>query len=459
MKPRLFSKHPYFYKALVIFLYSLPILFSLFTFLFITTSGEDIFQGAGNLSNHVDIDVAQDAKNAFEFNSRITDIYAWTAIDFYDYQFKFGPDTILRIIDIVMVNAVFYLSTYLILSHKPKLLLKDALVFCTIFTAFIITPFGYTFYREFSMIHNYVPLALITLLFAIPYIKLITKQSIAKSSTPIYIFYMLVIGIIFGMSATITPLAFLITVIIYAIIRRNHLTKPPIWFYIGIIGTTIGFLICWLAGSGVDHYTSTSSTSSVFDYIPFSNIFTNIPKLFSHNLYNFALVIIPLLIVIVFCFIFLKNRKKLFSKPHLTHLSSTTINLALVFVLFIVIHILGASLIKSPPRLLIPAYLAGLIIVFRIFLPHLKLNAIFITIITASALVVVIVHTILIIKYHFEMNEVLNIISTSKESTICISPEDTKPTRIPLLDLSQANMIVDWGQPEPIYGKQILPCK
>ena len=459
MKPKLLSEHPYFYKAMVIFLYSLPIVFSIFTFLFITTSGEDNFQGAGNLSNHANIDVIQDAKNAFEFNSRITDVYAWTAIDFYDYQFKFGPDTILRIIDIIMINAVFYLSTYIILGRKLKLLLKDAMAFCAIFVAFIITPFGYTFYREFSMIHNYVPLALITLLFAIPYIKLITRQSVANQRPLLRTFYMLAIGILFGMSATITPLAFLITVIIYAIIRRKHLVKPPIWFYSGIIGAITGFLICWLAGSGVDHYTSVSSTSNIFDYIPLSNIFAQLPKLFSHNLYNFAIVLIPLIIVFIFCFIFLNNRKKLFSKHHLIHLSSTTINLALVFALFIVIHILGASLIKSPPRLLIPAYLAGLIIIFKLFLPHLKLNTIFITIITTSALVVVITHAILIIKYHSEMAEVLDKINSSEELTICISPEDTKPTRIPLLDLSQANMIVDWGQPEPIYGKQILPCK
>ena len=261
------------------------------------------------------------------------------------------------------------------------------------------------------------------------------------------------------MSATITPLAFLATIIIYFIIRRKHLIKPPLWFCTGIVGTIIGFLICWLAGSGVDHYTNTPATATTFDYIPFSDIFANIPKLIFHNLYNFALVFIPLAIVFILCFIFLKKRKTLFSKAHFTHLSPTTINLILVFAIFIIIHILGASLIKSPPRLLIPAYLAGLIIVFKLFLPHLKFNTILTIFITTTAFVVVLIHTILLIKYHLEMSKVLDDVKNSTETIICINPEDTKPTRIPVIDLSQANIVVNWGQPEPIYNKQIIYCE
>lgn len=453
------SEHFHSHKFFSCFFYALPIIFSFLTAFLITTSGEDNFQGAGSLTNGATINVIQDAENAFEFNSRITDVYAWSTIDFYDYQFKFGPDIFLRLIDITMFTAVFYLSAYLVLNHKPKLIIKDALIFCAIFTAFIITPFGYTFYREFSMIHNYVPLALITLLFVIPYIRLLTNQSIAKRLPYIFALYTLIIGILFGMSATITPLAFLITTIIYAIIRRKHLAKPPLWFYTGIIGTIIGFLVCQLAGSGIDHYTNTSTTANAFDYTPLGDIFTNIPKLIFHNLYNFALVLIPLLAVFIFCIIFLKNRKKLFAKSHLAHLSPTTTNLILVFATFIIIHILGASLIKSPPRLLIPAYLAGLIIVFKIFLPHLKFNTIFATFITIATFAVVAIHSILLIKYHFEMSKILESIKNSEEPIICINPEDTKPTRIPLLDLSQANIIVDWNQPEPIYNKEIISCK
>ena len=270
---------------------------------------------------------------------------------------------------------------------------------------------------------------------------------------------MLIIGIIFGMSATITPLALLITIIIFCMIRRNNLTKPPLWFFTGLIGTITGFLICWLAGSGVNHYAEISSINTIFDYIPLSGVTSNIPKLIFHNIYNFALVLIPLLAVIMLLLFFIKNPKRVFSKSHLTHLSPSIINLIMVFSLFIIIHILGATLIKAPPRLLIPAYLAGLIIVFRLIAPHLKYNTIFICAITTITFTVVITHSILLIKYHSEMSYTLHNIKHSNDTIICISPSDTKPTRIPLLDLSQANMLVDWNMPEPIYDKQIITCK
>ena len=459
MACRILSRYPSFYKLFVCLLYALPIIFSLVSIFFITTSGEDIFQGASNLTNGNNINVIQDASNAFTFNSRITDMYTWAVIDFYDYQFNFGPDFIFRIIDVIMIVAVFYFSTYLVLAHKPKLRIKDALIFCALFVAFIVTPFGYTFYREFSMIHNYVPLTLVTLIFSIPYIKLATKQPTKKYSPSLFSIIMLIVGIIFGMSATITPLAFLITVIIFCTIRRKNLTKPPVWFFTGLIGTIIGFLICWLAGSGIDHYTNTSSTSTFFDYIPFKDVFANIPKLIFHNIYNFALVLAPLLAVIILLLFFIKNPKRIFSKTHLTHLSPSIINIFLVFAFFIIVHILGASFIKAPPRLLIPAYLAGLIIIFRLVASHLKYNNFFIYTIAAITLVVVLTHSILIIKYHSEMSQTLSTIKHSDNITICIDPSDTKPTRIPLLDLSQANMLVDWNMPEPIYDKQIITCE
>ena len=459
MTSQVSAKHPRCHKFFILFLYALPIVFSFFTAFLITASGEDIFQGAGNLANGGNIDVAGDASAAFALSSRITDMYAWPVIDFYDYQFSFGPDIIFRLIDVAMLSAVFYFSTYLILGRKPKLRLKDALVFCSVFTAFIITPFGYTFYREFSMIHNYVPLALVTLVFCIPYIWLITGRQVSKRFPLLKSVGMCGLGVIFGMSATITPIAFLATVVIFAIVRRKQLTKPPLWALFGCIGTIVGFLVCWLAGSGVDHYTSTSATAAVFDYIPLSGIITHIPTVFSHVVYNFALVLIPLMAVVGICLVFTKNPKQIFARKHLSHLSAPTTNIVIVFAVFIIVHILGATLVKAPPRLLIPAYLAGVIVVFRLLLPHLRLSTIFTTAIALATFAAVTVHGVLLIKYHLEMAQVLEAIKQSDETTICISPEDTKPTRIPLIDLSQANMLVDWNMPEPIYDKQIITCK
>ena len=344
-----------------IILYSLPILFFVISYFLITTSGEDNFQGAGNWRNGFNVTPINDAIGAFNFNSRITDMYAWSVIDFYDYQFMFGPDTIFRLIDVALATAVIYFSTYIILGRKPKLNIKDALIFCATFTCFIVTPFGRPFYHEFSMAHNYVPLALITLIVLIPYIRLISKKPIEKHQKLLSL-TMPIFGIYFGMSATITPLAFIATVVLYCIIMHKKLTRPPIWFFTGIIGTVIGFLICWLAGSGVDHYTD-PVVASTFDYVSLSSLLENplaeFPHLLWHEIYNFGIVLMPLIIIFVICYIFSKPKIKFKNLP------TTTKNLILAFSFFIVIHILGASLIKAVPRLLIPAYLMGIIIILK----------------------------------------------------------------------------------------------
>ena len=449
------SKHLPLKKAFSCLLYVLPIIFSLLTVFLITTSGEDNFQGAGNLNNGAEINVLQDAKNAFNYNSRLTDVYAWTIIDFYDNQFQFGPDTILRLIDVTMISIVFYLITYIILNRKPKLQLKDALIFCGSFTMFIITPFGRPFYHEFSMIHNYVPLALITLLFSIPYLKLITNQSTKHSILLVPLMFLA--GIIFGMSATITPLAFLATAIIYIIVRRKHLTKPPLWFYTGLLGTIIGFLICWFAGSGIDHYTNPTTATS-FDYLTLSEVFTNFDKLAWHEIYNFGITLLPIIVYSIICLPFLKDFKNLFSKQHLTHLSSTIVNLIIAFSTFIIIHILGASLIKAPPRLLIPAFLAELILLLRLLNNKLRFNFSLISILIVTSIAAVLAHGILLAKYHHDMSKLLQSIKEAEETTFCISPSQTMPPRIRIIDLSQANMIVNWGEPEPIYNKGIISC-
>jgi len=437
---------------LPIILYLLPILFFIVSFFLITTSGEDNFQGAGNWRNGFEVNPISDAISAFNFNSRITDVYAWPIIDFYDYQYMFGPDTILRLFDVTLAIAVFYFSTYIILDRKPKLITKDALIFCATFVCFIVTPFGRPFYHEFSMVHNYVPLALITLVFLIPYLRLITKNPIKKHHTLLNII-MPLLGVYFGMAATVTPLAFIATAILYCIIKRKKLGYPPIWFFTGIIGTVIGFLICWLAGSGINHYTN-PIVAATFDYIPLSDILANpvatFPHLLWHEIYNFGIVFIPLIIIFVICYIFSKPKIKFKNLP------TSTKNLILVFTIFIIIHILGTSLIKAAPRLLIPAYLMGIIIIFKVLTPNINSKTLGIgTILTTFS--ILIIHTSFLCIYHQTTSQILDEIKNSNDTEICLEESRTKPPHIPIIDLSQAN--IDWKQPQTIYGKTITTCK
>ena len=434
-----------------ILLYLIPILFFVVTCFLITTSGEDNFQGAGNWRNGFEVNPIGDAVNAFNFNSRITDMYAWPIIDFYDYQFQFGPDTILRLLDVAITVAVFYFATYIILGRKPKLIIKDALVFCATFVCFIITPFGRPFYHEFSMIHNYVPLALSTLIFSIPYLRLITKNPIKNQK--LLNILMPIIGIYFGMVATVTPLAFLATIIIYCFIKRKKLTRPPLWFFTGIAATIIGFLICWLAGAGVNHYTN-PTVAATFDYVSLSDVFsdpaTAIPRLLWHEVYNFGLTLLPLIVIFIICYVFSKP------KINFKKLPSSTKNLILAFGVFVIIHILGASLIKAEPRILIPAYLMGLIIIFKVFAENIHSKFLGASIIVL-AVAILILHTVFLSLYHHTSSEMLEEIKNSDQTEICLESSRVRPPRIPIIDLSQASIY--WGAPVPIYGKTITVCK
>lgn len=440
-------------KLFAIFLYLLPVIFFIISYFFITTSGEDIFQGANSFRSNNTLNPIKDALNAFSFNGRVTDMYAWAVIDFYDYQFSFGPDIIFRLIDVVMASSVFYFATYIIQNRRPKLIIKDALIFCATFVTFIITPFGRNFYLEFSMIHNYVPLTLVTIIFSVPFLKLLTGNCSAKHQKLLNIILPF-LGLYFGMATTITPLAFFITVVFYCVIRHKNLNRPPLWFFTGLVCLMVGFLISWFAGPGINHYATTQANT--FDYVPLSSLLSNplsaIPKILWHEVYNFGIVLLPLLGLFIICLVFKKTESKL------QKLVAKNKNLILVFSIFIVIHLLGASLIKAPFRILIPAYLAGIIIILKIFVP--SVNSKLIGIITAiMTLLIVCTHAILLLKYQKQAAEILTKIKNSSESSLCVDESLTTPTRLHFIDLSQANFLVDWGYPEPIYGKDVTFCK
>ena len=441
-------------KIISIILYSLPVLFFIVSYFLITTSGEDIFQGANNFRTDMALAPIDDAINAFNYNSRITDMYAWSVIDYFDYQYSFGPDTIFRLIDVVLVSGVFYFATYIVLGRKPKLIIKDSLVFCATFLTFIITPFGRVFYTEFSMIHNYVPLALATLLFSMPFLKLAQNQTFTKKHQKILNIFLPILGIYFGMAATITPLAFLATTVIYCLIKRKKLTRPPLWLFTSLVGVITGFAICWLVGSGVDHYTSAQAIN--FDYAPLSDFFSSplsfISKVLWHEVYNFGLVLLPLCALFIICYLFSKPKIKI------KKLDQKTKNLILIFTLFIVIHLLGASLIKAPFRLSIPAYLAGIIILLKIFTPTINSKLISVAIVLLIV-PILLIHAVLLIKYRSQTAEVFKTIQASDDTNLCIEAKQTSPPRLRFVDLSQADILVDWGYPEPIYGKNITVCK
>ncbi|MBR0467513.1 hypothetical protein IJJ53_01190 [Candidatus Saccharibacteria bacterium] len=441
-------------KLFAIFLYALPILFFTIGYFLLTTSGEDVFQGASTFRFSTPTPLS-DMAGAFEHSGRITDMYAWSVIDFFDYQFRFGPDLIFRLLDVAMISACFYLATFLVLDRKPTLKLKDSLIFCGLFVGIVFSPFGRRLYSEFSMIHNYVPLVLLTLLFAFPYLKLLRGATIPRTTA--LAFLMIPLGFVFGMSTTITPLAVFITVIVYCIVYRKSLTRPPAWFFTGLIALLAGWAISFFLSSGMSDYTNNSVAAASFDYVAISSIFTDfttaIPKLLFHLIYNFGLTLIPLTAIVIVCLIF-SNRPAFFSSLR----DKTTRKYIFVFAFFTILHILAAIQIKSPPRILIPAHFAGVILILKLFTPLIKSKLLASTVVIFTT-VAVILHTVFLSIYHTQAASILQEIETSPESTICIDYSRNIAPHIPIISLSQEYLLVDWGTPVVIYGKDVTFCK
>lgn len=453
-------------KSLI--LYALPVLFFTISYFLLTTSGEDIHQGANTLANGGTLDFFGDMGRAFEHSGRFTDMYAWSIIDLFDYQYSFGVDTIFRLIDVLVISGAFYFATYIALGRKPKLEIKDSLIFCGIFAAVIFSPFGRRLYSEFSMIHNYAPLALLTCLFALPYLKLLDNP---KDQTTGFKFtskklaiLMLPLGFFFGMSTIITPIAILATIAIYFLInikkiKNKQLKNPPVWFYTGILATVIGFIVSFFLSPGMNSYATNPTSAETFDYIAISDIFaapaTEIPHVINHLTYSFGLCLAPLAIYFIVTFIAAHGIKNPIKNLKIVPKGSGK-NI-LVFTVFVILHILATAQIKTPPRILIPAYLAGVILITKLYAPYIK-SKIFATSVVIITTLAVVMHAAFLGVYHHKARLVLEEIKSTPESSICIDRARIEAPRIPVINLSQEFILVDWGYPEYIYNKPVTFC-
>ena len=252
---------------LSLILYAIPLIFFIICYFLIITSGEDIYQGANTTP-----DIIGDSIAAFNYNARLSDMYAWSVINFFDYKYSFGIDTIFRLLDVAMGMGIIYLMTYFALGHKPRLKISDATWFLFCFVMIFLTPHGRTLYAGFSVVHNYLIITLSTLVFLLPFIRLARNQTTQNKAW--FALYMLVVGFAFGFSSNLTPIAFLITYAIaktYSVIK--HRSKINKWEVTGVIGTLVGISIQYLLGPGVASYIN-GDYSITYDYVSIGKMFS-----------------------------------------------------------------------------------------------------------------------------------------------------------------------------------------
>ena len=450
-----------------IILYAIPIIFLVISYFFLTTSGEDIYQGANTTPHPID-----DAIRIFFVNGRLSDMYGWVVIKFFDYQFNFGIDIIFRLLDLVMSFGIMYLLLYFALGTKPKLTIKDALLFNFIFIMLFLTPHGRVLYAGFSLIHNYTLIGLIPLLFFIPFIRELEGKPVP--SKPYFAIIMLLVGVIFGLSSNLVPLATLMTLVVIflydKILRRkiNWRSVFKLWKIFALIGTIIGICISFFVGPGVSNYANGGYAES-YDYVSFADLFANpaanIPRIFHHEVWNFARVLLPLILVAVALTIFYLILKKfrLTTKLQIDQISRRKLELSLGFM---ICYTLTMSQINFPYRLAFPAYLGGILAVIiyaQAVLASIKPHHCgpWLTLSIPTVLLscgILFAHAYLLIDYFYQVRPILENIYKSPETSLCVPRDSVYALTAPSAFLSQEDMLTDWVMPVKVYDKTITFC-
>lgn len=456
-------------KFLRVLLYLLPVVFFIVCYFLIITSGEDIFQGANTAPN-----VIGDSIDAFHHSSRLADMYTWSVINFFDYSFSFGPDTIFRLIDVFAAVGVLYMITYIALKRRPKLCLKDASIFNLSFLFIFLTWHGYTLYSGFSAIHNYLFISFFTLQFLLFYIRdLWGRPACPLKNKKIFTILMFILGFIFGFASNVTSIVFLLTLAVYAVYlkikkQKLHLKEFFLsWHGASILGILIAIALIYIVGNGLTDYESTSDYIVTYDYLPFSEIFTNIPdairRIFLHNVKNFGRFIVPFIIATVplLTAIFISAKQKLIK---LTKFTANEKNFLFAAISFIILHILIFSQLEYPTRLVLPAYLLAIAVFLFIakhYLDNLKTRVI--PFVLASTIIIlstglVIARAYFAIDYRGKVLPTLEMIKNSENFSLCLDKETITSKSIPLIHLGQDSLLADWALPETIYNKSVTIC-
>lgn len=414
-------------------------------------------------------------------------MYAWTVINFFDFQYGFGVDTVFRLIDVVMATGIIYLLTSLILGRWPKLKLKDSLVFALCFLVIFVTPHGYTLYRGFSVIHNYLIIGLATVAFGLPFVRSLAGQKVPKIYQKWW--FALIIGLIFGMSSNITPITFLICFVLVKLWqmwqfnrKKSEISeksegeagkvawKIPAWQGWMLAGMVITVAVAYIFGAGVSTYANNPVYTETYDYLAFSEILTNfggsLVRVVKHIVvnfgYSFGLILGMAVILGGLAWVTSKVQGRKF---RILPTSSSECGVVVGCVVFATIYLLCGSQIMLPVRLALPAYLAlvvalGVLVYDWWIRSELTENVAIGVLMAVLMVAMVIIKADFALEYRAQMAQVLTAIEAAPDEVVCISPEIARPKKLPFINLGQDETFAEWALLYmTVYGKEVRVCE
>ena len=454
-------------KILAGLLFGLTAAFFVVSYFGITTSGEDVYQGAGT-----EPAVLEDMGAAFQHNARIPDMYAWAVINFFDYQYSFGVDTVFRLVDVMLGMGMLYLMTYVALGRRVRLELKDAVIWALGFLMIFLTPHGRVLYAGFSAIHNYLLIAMITLGFGLWYLRRVHGEGMRWRWWQAGL--MLLAGVVFGLSSNLTPVAFLITFVGALVIRMVRekkigevLKRLRVWGILGVMGILIGMAVAYIGGPGVSGYID-GGYATEYDYVSLGEVMRqpmeSAVELTKHAVSNGVRVVAPMVVVLVVFAGMRVMRKWPWKKQDRLvwwPVEEKERRALMALVGFVVVHILVATQLSAPLRILLPAYVAGVMAVMLLVREWTRGWGM--EVVGAGMLVLVVgvvgARTVLVLEYHVKAGKVLEKIRESETSVVCVTREEVTSRTLPGIYLGQEDMIADWTLPVKIYDKEVVWCE
>lgn len=456
-------------KVLAFLLYAIPVLFFIVCYFVIITSGEDIWQGAKS-----QIDIFGDAIAAFNHSVRLADMFAWAVINFFDYNFSFGPDIILRLLDVAAAFSIFYMATYIVLKRRPRLLLPDAAIFASIFLVFFLTSNGLTLYAGFSKIHNYLFIGFFSFLFGIVYLRDLWGRKTPESLW--FVALMLILGFVFGFASNVTAIVFLLSLLVYGVYKWFVLRKGFwkflrkflfSWRFVGVIGIVISLWLMYFVGNGLGDYDTNPAYLTVCDYVPLAEIFRDFGgsfvRILWHNAYNFGRFLVPFLALSIPVGIYTGLNRL---KPKFKKLAKEK-DYLIAAGIFVFMHVFAMSQIIYPTRLVLPAFIfatAMFVYVVKllffdnhkpIFDKHLK---IFSGILIGLLMGVLAVRSYFAFSYVSRITPILEEIKNFDGDSYCVDLKTAMAEGLPYVHFGQEDFLVDWAMPQTIYEKTVSYC-
>lgn len=275
-------------------------LFFLTLYLIMYMSYEDIYQSyAGSSSSTLDI-----INVTYHALPRIGELYQRVAVHFMDISTSFGLNLCFRIITAILAILLVYLASFFVLKKRPRLQYKDLAIFLGFFLICMISEVSEVFTFRFSYANNYIIAAVLTIGFLLPF------RLHSKTKSIWQIIGMVILGVLFGMSTEIGPLAILIIFSVWACIKlakkQLHIKKILQSYKMqifGIIGMLIGIALVFSTGSLFNR--AGGSYGEYYDYVSLFDVFKKdsalvLYKLWQHAWFNMRYLMFTPLIIGIF---------------------------------------------------------------------------------------------------------------------------------------------------------------